>query len=73
MTSRDTTIDVTDDPAALQALGVAPSSTSGSSGGGSGGGSDGCTAGTGRPMHGLALLAGAAALLALRRARRRPL
>lgn len=68
--SRDHVINVDDDLAAQQALGVAPASSA-SPGGSGGGSSDGCAAVAGRPMHSLFLLGGAAALLAVRRSRRR--
>ena len=69
-TSRDHVIDVTNDLAAQQALGVAPAASA-SSGGGSRRSRSGCAAVTGRPMHSVWLLGGVAGLLALRRIRRR--
>lgn len=64
--SRDHVIDVTDDPAAQQALGIAPAA---SGGGGSSGGT--CAAVAGRPLHSVYLLACASIALVIRRARRR--
>jgi len=69
MTSRDHVIDVTDDPAAQQALGVAAAGTSSSASRRRSSGT--CAAMTGRPMHSVWLLGGVSALLTLRRIRRR--
>lgn len=69
--SRDHLIDVTDDLAAQQALGVAPASSASTGSSGGGRSSDGCALVGGRPIHSFFLVAGAAALLALRRVRRR--
>jgi hypothetical protein len=62
---RDHVIDVTNNPTAQQALGIAPSTGPSTSSG------RGCAAVTGRPMHSVWLLGGVSALLAVRRLRRR--